>query len=155
MELVPMYTTRERERKRGIERESERAPYSWLYIVVGFSRSRTLIAHQLTGKLLYIRYEVNLFPWEMITKTVTSCFLNVEKNRKLGTNKLKLHFLLKIFFRHNNIHRKIDQWNRRRFGAKWHVTVPNSVTPIKHIVCKWIHMSQGWYCQITHKLHVY
>ena len=40
-------------------------------------------------------YEVrDLFPWEMLTKTAISCFLNVEKNLKLGTNKLKLDFKL-------------------------------------------------------------
>ena len=73
------------------------------------------------------------------------------KNLKLGKSKLKLDFKLlpKIFFRCNNIHREIDQWNRRRFGTKWHVTVPNSVTPNKPIVCKWIYMSQEWYCQMT------
>ena len=67
------------------------------------------------------------------------------KNLKLGTNKLKLDFkfLLEIIFRRNNIHRKIDRWNQRRFGAKWSVTVPNSVMPVKPIVCKWTYMSPG------------
>ena len=67
------------------------------------------------------------------------------KNLKLGTNKLKLDLklLLKMFFRSNNIHREIDHWNRRRFFAKWNVTVPKSVTPVKPIVCKWIYMSRG------------
>ena len=104
------------------------------------------------------RYEVrDLFPWEMPTKTAISCFLNVEKILNSAQINLSstFNFLLKIFCRHNNIHREIDQWNWRRFDAKWHVTVPNSVTPIKPIVCKLIHMSQGWYCQMTHKLHVY
>ena len=106
----------------------------------------------------HVVYEVrDLFPWEMLTKTAISCFLNVEKIWNSAQINLSstLNFLLKIFCRHNNIHREIDQWNRRRFGAKWHVTVPNSVTPIKPIVCKLIHMSQGCYCQMTHKLHVY
>ena len=26
---------------------------------------------------------------------------------------------------------------------------------IQPIVCKWIYMSQGWYCQMKHKWHVY
>ena len=78
------------------------------------------------------------------------------KNLKLCINKLKLDFKLlpKICFRRNNIHWEIDQWNRRRFGAKWHVTVPNSVAPVRPIVYKWIYMSQGSCCQMTHKLHV-
>ena len=38
---------------------------------------------------------------------------------------------------------EIDLWNRRRFGAKWNVTVPYSVTPVKPIVYKSIYMSQG------------
>ena len=60
-------------------------------------------------------------------------FAKCWKNLKLGTNKLKLDIkpLPKICLRHNNIHREIDQWKRRRLGAKWNVTVPNSVTPIK------------------------
>ena len=67
------------------------------------------------------------------------------KNLKIGTNKLQLDFkiLPKLIFRRNNIHRVIDYWNRRRFGEKWHVTVPNSVTPIKPIVCKWIYIHRG------------
>ena len=64
-------------------------------------------------------------------------FAKCWKILKLGTNKLKLDFELlpKIFFRRNNIHREIDHWNRRRFDAKWHVTVPNSVARVKPIVC--------------------
>ena len=103
------------------------------------------------------QYEVrDLFPWEMFTKMVISCLLNVEKNLKLCTNKLKLDFKLlpKICFRRNNIHWEIDQWNRRRFGAKWYVTVPNSVAPVRPIVHKLIYMSQGLCCQMTQKLHV-
>ena len=114
--------------------------------------------YNLLLEILCKHYEVrDLFPWEMLTKTAISCFLTVEKILNSAQINLSstLNFLLKIFCRHNNIHREIDQWNRRRFGAKWHVTVPNSVTPIKPIVCKLIHMSQGWYCQMTHKLHVY
>ena len=65
------------------------------------------------------------------------------------------NFYGKILFRCNNIHREIDQWNRRRLGAKWNVTVPSSVTQIKPIVCKWIYMSQRWYCQMTYELHIY
>ena len=67
------------------------------------------------------------------------------KNLKLGTNKLKLDFKLctKILFRRNNIHQEIDHWNRHWFGAKWHVIVPNSVAPVKPIVCKLIYMLQG------------
>ena len=61
----------------------------------------------------------------------------------------------KIFFQCNHIHREIDQWNRRRFGAKWNVTVPNSVTPIKPIVCEWIYMLLGWYFKMTRELHIY
>ena len=66
-----------------------------------------------------------------------------------------LNFYQKIFSRHDNIHREIDQWNGRRFGAKWNVTVPNSVTPIKHIACQWKYISQGWYCQMPHELCIY
>ena len=105
-----------------------------------------------------IAYEVrDLFPWEMLTKTAISCFLNVQKFWNSAQINLSstLNFYRRYFFRHNNIHREIDQWNRRRFGAKWHVTVPNSVTPIKPLVCKSIYISQGWYCQMTHKLHVF
>ena len=90
-------------------------------------------------------YEVrDLFPWEMITKLVISCLLNVEKIRNSGQINLSstLNVLPKILFRRNNIHREIDHWNRRWFGAKWHVTVPNSVAPVKLIVCKWIYMLQ-------------
>ena len=63
-----------------------------------------------------------------------------------------LNFYRKYIFRRNNIHREIDHWNRRRFGAKWHVTVPNSVPPVKPIVCKLIYMSQRWCCQVTQKM---
>ena len=78
------------------------------------------------------------------------------KNMKLGTNKLKLDLKLlpNICFRRNNIHWEIDQWNRSRFGAKWHVTVPNSVTPVKPIVYKLIYMTQVLCCEMTHKWHV-
>ena len=117
-------------------------------------------AHELytTTKRPFYQYEVReLFPWEILTKTVTSFFLNVEKIWNSAQINLSstLNFYRRYCFRRNNIHREIDQWNQRRFCAKWHVTVPNSVTPIKFIVCKWIYISQGWYCQITHKLHVY
>ena len=92
-------------------------------------------------------YEVrDLFPWKMPTKVITSCLLNVEKIWNTAQNKLKLDLKLlpkMFFFRSNNIHREIDQWNRRRFGTKWNVTVPNSVTPVKPIVCKWIYLSRG------------
>ena len=100
-------------------------------------------------------YEVrDLFPWEMFTKMVISCLLNVEKIWNSAQIKLDFKLLMKICFRRNNIHWEIDQWNRRRFGAKLLVTVPNSVAPIKPIVCKLIYMSQGLCCQITHKLLV-
>ena len=112
------------------------------------------------------RYEVrDLFPWEMLTKTVISCFLNVEKiwNSEQINLSWTLNFYRRYFFRRNKIHREIDQWNRCRFGAKWHATVPGfgdanfiySVTQIKPIICKWIYMSQGWYCQMTNKSHIY
>ena len=108
-------------------------------------------------KWLEVTVEVrDLFPWEIFTKMVISCLLNVEKNLKLCANKLKLDLKLlpKICFRRNNIYWEIDPWNRRRFGAKWHVTVPNSVASVKPIVCKLIYISQGLCCQVTHKLHV-
>ena len=66
-----------------------------------------------------------------------------------------INFYRKIVFQRNSIHRENDQWNSRRFGAKWNVTVLNSVTPIKPIVCEWIYMSQGWYFQLTRELHIY
>ena len=97
----------------------------------------------------------DLFPWQMLTKTAISCFLNVQKIWHSAQINLSstLNFYRRYCFRRNNIHREKDQWNRRRFGAKRHVTVPCSVTPIKPIVCKWIYISQGWYCQMTYKLH--
>ena len=78
------------------------------------------------------------------------------KNLNLGTNKLKLDFeiLQKTYFRCNNIHWEIDQWNRRQFGTKWHATLPNSVAPVKPCVYKWIYVSQKSYCQMIHKWHV-
>ena len=91
-------------------------------------------------------YEVmDLFPWEMITKMAISFLLNVEKNWNSAQINLSstLNFLLKILFRRNNVHREIHHWNRRWFGAKWHATVPNSVAPVKHAVCKLMYMSQG------------
>ena len=91
-------------------------------------------------------YEVrDLFPWEIITKIVISCLLKVDKiwNSAQIILSSTLNFLPKILFRRNNIHREIDHWNRRWFGAKWHVTVPNSVAPVKSILCKWIYMLQG------------
>ena len=98
----------------------------------------------------------DLFPWEMVTKMLISCLLNVEKIWNSAQINLSstLNFLKKILFRRNNIHQEIDHWNRRWFGAKWHVTVPNSVAPVKPIVCKWIYMLQGQCCQMTHKWHV-
>ena len=42
-----------------------------------------------------------------------------------------------------------------KLGAKWYVTVPNSVTPIKPILWEWIYMSYEWYCQIVHRLYIY
>ena len=96
----------------------------------------------------------DLFPWEIVTKMVISCLLNVEKIWNTNKLKLDLKLLPKICFRRNNIHWEIDQWKRRRFGAKWHVTVPNSVAPVKPIVCKLIYISHGLCCQMTHKLHV-
>ena len=108
-------------------------------------------------RIKYNRYEVrDLFPWKMTTKMIISCLLNVKKNLKLDRKNLKLdlNLLPKIFFRSNNIHREIDQWNRRRFGTKWNVTIPNSVTPVKPIVCKWIYMSRGnvvkWHTNYTY-----
>ena len=93
-----------------------------------------------------MKYEVrDLFPWEILTKIM-----------KLGTNKLKLDLKLlpKNVSRRNHFHREIDLWNRRRFGAKWNVTVPNSVTPIKPIVCEWMSMSEEWYFQMTRELRI-
>ena len=48
---------------------------------------------------------------------------------------------------------ELSEWATGRFMHC--VTVPNSVAPVKHIVCKWIYMSQGQCCQMTHKWHVY
>ena len=97
-------------------------------------------------------YEVrDLFPWKMFTKMVISCLPNVEKiwnSAQINlSSTLKFKLFPKICFRRNNIHWEIDQWNRRRFGAKWHVTC-------RPIVYKWIYMSQGLCCQMTHKLLV-
>ena len=102
-------------------------------------------------------YEVrDLFPWEILTKMVIQYLLKVEKQWNYAQIKLSstFNFYRKIFFRRNHIHRKIDQWNRRRFGAKRNVTVPNSVTTIKSIACEWICMSDGWYSQMTRELHI-
>ena len=90
------------------------------------------------------RYEVrDLFPWKMTTKMIISCLLNVKKIwNSAQINLCSTWIFYRIYFyRSNNIHREIDQWNRHRFGTKWNVTVPNSVTPVKPIVCKWICMS--------------
>ena len=94
-------------------------------------------------------YEVRIFPWEILT-------IKGWKIMKLSTNKLKLDLKLlpKNIFQRNHFHREIDQWNWRWFGAKWNVTVPNSVTAIKPIVCEWIYMSEEWYFQMTGELHI-
>ena len=85
-------------------------------------------------------YEVrDLFAWEMPTKII-SCLLNVEiiwNSAQINWSST-LNFYREYFFRCNNIHREIDRWSRHRFGAKWNVTVPNSVMPVKRLVCKWI-----------------
>ena len=82
-------------------------------------------------------YEVrDLFPWEMFTKMVISWLLNFEKI--WNSAQIDLSSTLDFYRRRNNIHWEIDLWNRRRFGAKWLVTVPNSVAPVKPIVCKLI-----------------
>ena len=73
---------------------------------------------------------------------------------KPGTHKLQLNLLPKNIFQRNHIPREIDQWNRRRFGAKWNVTVPNSVTPIKPIVYELLYMSEGYF-QMTRDLSIY
>ena len=100
-------------------------------------------------------YEVrDLFLWEMLTETAISYFLNVEKIWNSAQRNLSsiLQFYRGYFFSTQQYPpREIDQWNRCRFSTKWHVTVPNSVTPLKPIVCKWIYMSPGRYCQMTHK----
>ena len=86
-----------------------------------------------TRKLAQGWYEVrDLFPWEMIIKMVISYLLNVEKIWNSAQINLSstLNFLPKILFRRNNIHQEIDHWNRHWFGAKWHVTVPNSVAQL-------------------------
>ena len=69
-----------------------------------------------------------------------SCLLNVGKiwNSAQINWSSTLNFYREYFFRRNNIHREIDRWSRHRFGAKWNVTVPNSVMPVKPLVCKWI-----------------
>ena len=105
---------------------------------------------------MYKLYEVrDLIPWEILTKMVIWYVLKVEKYWNSAQINLSstLNFYRKIFFRRNHIHREIDQWNRRRTGAKSNVTVPNSVTPIKSIVCEWIYMSQRRYFQMTRELH--
>ena len=82
-----------------------------------------------------------------------SCLLNIAKI--WHSAQIKFSSTLNVYFRCNDIHREIDQWNRHQFGAKWTATVPNSVTPVKPIVCKWIYMSQ---CNVikwhTHYMHV-
>ena len=106
-----------------------------------------------------VNYEVkDLFPWEMLIKTVISCFRNVEKI--WNSAQINLSSTLNLYRRYLFVatistEKSTTESNRRRFGAKWHVTVPNSVTPIKPIVCKWIYMSPGWYCQMTHVYQIF
>ena len=90
----------------------------------------------------------------IFTKMVIQYFLQVEK--WWNSAQMNLSSTYKFLPKKNifHIHQEIDQWNRRRFGAKWKVTVPNSVSPIKPIICKRIYMSEGWYFQMTRELHV-
>ena len=83
-------------------------------------------------------------------------FVKCRKTLKLGTNKLELDFKLlpKIFLDATISTEKSTSEIDADFGAKWKVTVPNFVTPIKPIVCKWIYMSYGFYCQMTHELYI-
>ena len=76
----------------------------------------------------------------MPIKMMISCLLNVEKiwNSAQINWSSTLNFYREYFFGRNNIHREIDRWSRHRFGAKWNVTVPNSVMPVKPLVCKLI-----------------
>ena len=104
----------------------------------------------------YLRGQIPI-SWKMPSKMIIACLLNFKKYQKLGTNRFKPDWKLlpKIFFRSNNIHREIDQWNRHRFGPKWNVTVPNSVTPVKPIVCKWIYMSRVMLLNDTQFAHIF
>ena len=84
-----------------------------IQIVQQYNNGATMKTNLLLWNILI--YEVkDLFPCKMPTKMIISCLLNVKKNLKLGTNELKLDltFLPKVYFRSNNIHREIDQWNR-------------------------------------------
>ena len=95
----------------------------------------------------YLQYYevIVLFLWEMPAKMMISCLLNIVKicNSAQINWSSTLNSYQKYLFGRNNIHREIDRWNRHRFGAKWNVTVPNSVMPVKPLVCKWIYMSQS------------
>ena len=78
------------------------------------------------------KYEVrDLFPWEMLTRIVIPYLLNFETMWNSAQINLSstLNFYRKYFWR-NDIHRDVEHWNRRRFGAQWNVTLPNPVTPI-------------------------
>ena len=69
-------------------------------------------------------YEVrDLFPWEMPTKMMISCLLNV-------------NFYRKYFFEYPPRNRPVKS---TPIWRKWNVTVPNSVVPVKPLVCKWIY----------------
>ena len=89
------------------------------YKCLGVS-ARSIRKHTRSGT--YFREKCPLKWWDhiclMLKKKLNSAYIDLS---------LILNFNRKcFFFRRNNINREIDQWNRRRFGAKWDVTVPNS-----------------------------
>ena len=59
----------------------------------------------------------------MPTKMIMPCLLNVKKIWNSAQINLSStwNFYRKYFSRSHNIHREIDQWNRRRFGAMYEV----------------------------------
>ena len=92
----------------------------------------------------------------MPTKMIISCLLDVKKiwnSAQINLSSTR-NFNQKYSFEATISTEKSTQWNRRRFGAKWNVTVSNSVTPVKPIACKWIYISPGsvvkWHTNYTY-----
>ena len=96
----------------------------WGFIAWFKQKYISLCVFPCTRSGTYFREKWSLKWWYHVCLSLNSAQINLSST---------WNFLPKILFRRNNIHREIDHWNRRWFGAKWHVTVPNSVAPVKHV----------------------
>ena len=70
---------------------------------------------------------------------IIACLLNVKKDLKLGTNKLKLNWKLlpKFFFEATiSTEKSTSEIDADLAQNASYVTVPNAVTPVRPIVCK-------------------